>query len=130
MRTSSHKWSRNLGGKMVDFKIAEKFLTVLLSPESRPFIDKIFTDYKANSLMAFQQGMNTMQTHLFDEEDQPERATTVVHGFLAGLFFGAMTEHPDPEVKKILFDDWFEQHARAKGEHIIDFAQAKIDKRS
>lgn len=115
---------------MVDFKIAEKFLTVLLSPESRPFLDKIFTNHNENPLTAFQQGMNTLQAHLFDEEDQPVRATIAVHGFLAGLFFGAMTETQDPEVKRMLFDDWFEQHAKARGEHIIDFATAKINKRS
>lgn len=93
-------------------------------------MDKIFDTNREDPLKAFQQGMNTFQQHLFEKEGQPERGTVVIHGFLAGLFFGAMTETTDAELKKVLFDDWFEAQARAKGEHVIDFAQARINKRS
>lgn len=109
----------------------------MVDPQCHPHLDKIFDDYRKNDVQAFQAGMNTLQKYIFPLEgadiyEGPAEAmipTVAIHSFISGLFFAAMTEHSDPAVRKILFDDWFEQVARARGEHIIDFKMARINKK-
>lgn len=112
----------------MDLNLIERFVKAMVPVEGHEAVGIAFTSIQANPLTAVQTiGMmiGRLQQHLYSGvEIEQMKATSFM---LTGIMIGwASTQ---PELKRVLLDEYLGRDAKIRGENVVDFREWKAKRR-